>query len=156
MAGAGMGRVLHYIQMQVLFICKQNVGRSQMAKAFYNAMTQSNNAGAAGTAVDEPGQTLRERKGASHSKNFFVLDAMEEKGIDMSAYTRAALEVTMLDQYDAVVSMAKREDTPAWLLRSPKYIHWDVTDPRGQDLQRTREVRDEIEAKVTELIARGR
>ena len=137
--------------MKVLFVCKQNVGWSQMAKAFYNDLTHSQDADAAGTTVHEPGQTLLEGKAASESKNFFVLDVMKERGIDISCYIRHPLNESSLTKYDKVISMAPKADTPPWLLESPKYVYWDVTDPRGQDLARTREVRDEIEAWVRSL-----
>lgn len=140
--------------MKVLFVCRQNVGRSQMAKAFYNAMTHTNNAEAAGTNVNEIGQTLRERKETSKSKNFFVLDVMNDVRIDMANYTRSPLKYDLLAQYDKIVSMVGDADTPAWLLESSKYIHWDVKDPRGQDYATTARVRDEIKAKVMELISK--
>ena len=124
-----------------------------MAKAYYNALTISRNADAAGTVVTEPGQTLLERKRTSSSKNFFVLDVMEEAGIDMSKATRQPLTKDKVARADVVVSMAPQSDTPEWLLASPKYIYWDVPDPRGQGIERTREIRDDIKARVTELSA---
>jgi protein-tyrosine-phosphatase len=138
--------------MKVLFVCHQNVGRSQMAKAFYNTITGSHDADAAGTVVHEPGQTLQERKRSSSSKNFFVLDAMAEKGIDISQATRQPLVRKKSDAYDLIVSMENKKDTPRWLLESPKYTFWDVPDPRGQELERTREIRDDIEARVAGLL----
>jgi protein-tyrosine-phosphatase len=140
------------VNMKILFVCKQNVGRSQMAKAFYNQITSSDDADAAGTTVNEAGQTLLERKATSTSKNFFVLDVMDERGIDMSNFTRMPIGRDVLSKYDRIISMALKEDTPTWLLESPKYTYWHVTDPRGQDLVRTREVRDEIEARVRSLM----
>ena len=138
--------------MKVLFVCHQNVGRSQMAKAFYNTLTGSHDADAAGTVVHEQGQTLQERKRTSSSKNFFVLDAMAEKGIDISQATREQLTREKLSNFNLVVSMESKKETPQWLLESPKYIFWDVPDPRGQELERTREIRDDIEARVTDLL----
>lgn len=139
--------------MKVLFICHQNVGRSQMAKAFYNHLSKSSDAEAAGTSVDVPGQTIAERKRASDSKNFYVLDVMNEVGIDMSQATRIPLTEEMHRQYDIIVSMEKRENTPEWLLNSPKYVYWDVPDPRGQDLVRTRATRDDITQRVENLFS---
>ena len=126
--------------MKVLFVCRQNVGRSQMAKAIYNSVTKTHDADAAGTHVLEPGQTLLERKAVSTSKNFFVLDVMKEIGIDISNYTRTPLSEELVNDYDVVVSMVDEDDTPQWLLKSPKYTHWDVKDPRGQDFATTAEV----------------
>jgi arsenate reductase len=138
--------------MKILFVCRQNVGRSQMAKAFYNHLTHSHDADAAGTHVPDEGQTLLERKAASSSKNFFVLDVMKDSGIDMSEYKRRALTENDLQRYDRIISMAKREDTPQWLLKSAKYVQWEVKDPRGQNYAKTAEARDNIKQKVADLI----
>ena len=138
--------------MKILFVCRQNVGRSQMAKAFYNILSKTNDADAAGTHVIERGQTLLERKATSESKNFFVIDVMKDAGLDIAAFTRHPLEESVLDKYDRIISMANEADTPKWLLKSPKYTHWDVKDPRGQDYETTAKVRDDIKLKVSELI----
>lgn len=138
--------------MKVLFVCRQNVGRSQMAKAFYNQLTHSHDAGAAGTHVVEAGQTLLERKTTSLSKNFFVLDVMKDVGIDMAQYKRTPLARDDLERYDLVVDMANREDAPQWLLESPKYVYWDVKDSRGQDYETTAKVRDDIRRRVELLL----
>ncbi len=139
--------------MKILFVCRQNVGRSQMAKAFYNSITHSNDAASAGTKVEEVGQTLRERKQTTQSKTFFVLDVMNDVGIDMADYTRAVLKKEDMAQYDRIISMVDKIDAPQWLLHSPKYEHWDVEDPRGQDYETTIKVRDKIKAKVLDLLA---
>ncbi len=138
--------------MKVLFVCRQNVGRSQMAKAFYNALTNTNNASSAGTHVDQAGQTLQERKATSSSKNFFVLDVMNELGIDMSRYVRTPLDEASAKKYDLIVNMTDVNDVPKWLLNSSQYVHWDVKDPRGQDYANTAKVRDQIKALVENLI----
>jgi arsenate reductase len=140
--------------MKVLFVCRQNVGRSQMAKAFYNKLTRTLDAGAAGTHVEESGQTLQERKDTSASKNFYLFEAMDDAGLDISRFTRTPLTEEMAKNYDLIVSMASKTDTPEWLLDSPKYVHWDVKDPRGQDLPTTIEVRDHIKARVQELLTK--
>ncbi len=138
--------------MKVLFVCRQNVGRSQMAKAFYNSITRSQDAESAGTHVSEQGQTLLERKAVSASKNFFVLDVMNDLGVDMSSYVRSPLSHDAIEKYDLVVSMVSEDGTPEWLRSSSKYIHWDVADPRGQDYENTVKVRDEIKTLVEKLI----
>ncbi|MEO5691430.1 MAG: low molecular weight phosphatase family protein [Candidatus Saccharimonadales bacterium] len=138
--------------MKVLFVCRQNVGRSQMAKAFYNKLTKSHDAEAAGTHVSESGQTLLEQKYVSISKNFFVLDVMNDLGIDMSNNARTQLADDATEKYNLIVAMTNEDDTPAWLKKSPKYVHWDVADPRGQDYENTAKVRDRIKALVQNLI----
>jgi protein-tyrosine-phosphatase len=123
-----------------------------MAKAFYNHYTHSNNADAAGTEVKETGQTLLERKATSSSKNFFVLDVMNDLGIDMGSAMRNLLSEASLSTYDKVISMEDKEHSPSWLLSSPNYVFWDVSDTRGQDYKVTERIRDEIKQKVIDLI----
>ena len=140
--------------MKVLFVCHYNVGRSQMAKAFYNQFTNSKDAEAAGTDVKEQGQTLQERKNTSSSSNFFVIDVMKEIGIDISQSRRQQLTADMLDDYDRVISMAEEDESPSWLVNSPKYVHWDIKDPRGQSFEVTAKARDEIKARINELLTK--
>ncbi len=124
-----------------------------MAEAFYNQLTNSNNASSAGTHVEQEGQTLEERKRTSPSKNFFLFDVMDEVGLDVSKCTRTPLTESMVDAYDVIVGMGKKEDAPEWLLHSKKYVQWHVTDPRNQDYTTTVRIRDDIKAKVEIFIA---
>jgi len=138
--------------MKVLFVCHYNVGRSQMAKAFYNSLTSSQDADSAGTQVYEPGQTLIDRKKTSSSKHFYVIDVMNLAGIDISLYKRQPITEKMLDQYDYIISMAEKEVSPDWLVSAPNYIYWDVPDPKGQNLEITLKSRDEIKSRVEDFI----
>jgi arsenate reductase len=138
--------------MKVLFVCHYNVGRSQMAKAFYNHLTGTYDADAAGTHVLEQGQTIAERKAASASKNFFVIDVMKDEGIDISHYLRRQIAQDDLQRYDVIIGMTKASELPQWLLGSSKYTHWEVEDPRGQDYKTTAKVRDLIKEQVRRLI----
>ena len=116
--------------MKILFVCWANVGRSQMAKAFYNHLTKTLDADAAGTEVEMPGEKLedrRKRRGGTH-----VLDAMKEEGIDISEYIQVQLLEEMLDKYDRIISMADRQYTPEWLHNHPKYEYWDVEVSRWE------------------------
>ena len=138
--------------MKILFVCHSNIGRSQMAKAFYNNLTNSRDADAAGTEVKEAGQTLLERKATSDSKNFFLLDVMNDIGYDLSDATRDQLIQDKLPLYDWVISMASPNVSPEWLLKAPNYIYWDVKDPRGQNYEITATVRDDVLQRVERLI----
>lgn len=135
--------------MKVLFVCWANVGRSQMAAALYNHITNSNDADSAGTEVDTPGETLLERqqrRGGTAS-----IDVMADKGFDVSSSQRTQLTPEMLDKYDLIVSMAQKEHTPSWLSAHPKYHFWDVEDPGGKDYNATLIACNDIEPRVKEL-----
>jgi protein-tyrosine-phosphatase len=123
-----------------------------MAKALYNSLTHSNDADSAGTYVKEEGQRLSEIDQISGSSNFHVLDVMKELGIDISSEIRTKVTPEMINKYDKIISMAEENETPEWLIKSPKYTHWYIKDPGGQSYDVFTKTRDEIRYRVTELI----
>jgi arsenate reductase len=137
--------------MKILFVCRGNVGRSQMAAAFYNKFSGSNDADSAGTHVEAPGQTLLERKNKLKGQSF-VIDAMNGAGIDVSQAVRTQLDKDMLEKYDVVIYMSAKRYTPKWLSEASNAIYWKVTDPNGRNLKVTVTARDIIKQKVTELL----
>lgn len=136
--------------MKILFVCWANVGRSQMAKAFYNSLTNTDDANSAGTEVEMPGETLGDRQ--QRRGGTFVIEAMAEEGIDIKQFHKTQLTKEMLGDYDKVISMADLEYTPDWLKSAPNYISWTVKDPGGRGLKETQEALENVKAKVLELI----
>jgi arsenate reductase len=136
--------------MKILFICWANVGRSQMGAAFYNHLTHSADADAAGTKVELPGETLQERR--LRRGGTYVIDAMNEENIDISNRKMVQLTSNMLDSYDKIISMADKHYTPLWLSRHSKYEYWDVKDPGGKGLAETDIAKNDIKLKVEELV----
>ncbi|MBA3678956.1 hypothetical protein H0W80_02045 [Candidatus Saccharibacteria bacterium] len=132
--------------MKILFICRGNVGRSQVATELYN-QKHPNQASSAGTIVDVPGQKLSERSGATNA-----IIVMKELSIDMSDNITTQLTQNMLDNYDKVVVMAEPENIPEYLSKSSKFEYWDVLDMRGQDLSITRKLRDQIKELIVQRL----
>jgi len=137
--------------MNVLFVCTQNVGRSQMAAALYNALSDDNHADSAGTRVDHEGQTLQERAQTSTGAAD-VLKVMREEGIDISHKHRSSVKEEMLDMYDQIIVMAEPDTIPHYLRGHPKAVYWDIPDPRFKGIDATRETRDELKRKIVELL----
>ncbi len=137
--------------MKVLFVCRGNVGRSQMGAAIYNKLTTTSNADSAGTRVDKPGQTLLERKldipGAS-----FVVDVMNNAGIDISNEKTKQLTTDIASNYDIIINMAGKKYTPKWLSDLPNYTYWKVRDPMGRNYQVTENAMRRIRIKVKDLL----
>lgn len=136
--------------MKILFVCWANVGRSQMAKAYYNHLTHSTDAESAGTEVELPGETLgerRSRRGRTH-----VIDSMSEDGINISTHTKTQLTKEMLDKYDLIISMADHQYTPDWLMNHSRFRYWHIDDPGGKAIKDTNVARDAIKSKVLDLI----
>jgi len=137
--------------MKVLFVCRGNVGRSQMAASFYNQFSQTHSADSAGTYVERPGQTLLERRRERPGRSF-VVDAMLEVGLDIEGSVSTQITNDMPGKYDKVVSMAGRQYTPKWLSDAPNYVYWKVRDPMGRSYATTVHARDIIRQKVIDLV----
>ncbi len=78
---------------------------------------------------------------------------MKEKGIDISSNKPKLLTPKMVEEADQVVTMgcSVEKFCPAPLFK--KATDWHLEDPKGQPIEKVREIRDEIENKVRTLIA---
>ena len=85
--------------------------------------------------------------------NPLVVEAMKEKGIDISTSKPKLLTVEMTKEADQVITMgcSVEQFCPAPLVRN--VIDWNLEDPKGKPIQKVREIRDEIEQKVLQLLA---
>lgn len=140
--------------MKILFICRANVGRSQMAEAIFNKLAEGRHtATSAGTlCVNSEGKSregimLKDIPGAEK-----VIDVLKEIDIDATHNVCNQLTPEMLDAADKAVVMAENETIPDWLSKSEKFIYWDVADPKKQSVEFTRNTRDQIRGLVEGLI----
>ena len=144
---------------KVLFVCMANVGRSQFAKGFYDSLSGSLPAESAGVHPDkgwsEHGK-LSDRVDDLRTKfDDFVspIDIMNEVDIDISDHSRMRLTQEKIKDYDLIVNLAERSQTPDWL-RGKNVIWWDVPDPTPEGEGKVlREVRDLVAKRVKELIS---
>ncbi|MDG7006534.1 MAG: arsenate reductase ArsC [Nitrososphaerota archaeon] len=124
----------------ILFVCVENAGRSQMAEAF--ARRQGLDASSAGTVP-------------AAQVNPLVVQAMREKGIDVGLNRPKSLTPEMVEEASLVVTMgcSVEEACPRPMLAQmqKKLVDWELEDPKGKPIERVREIRDEIERRVTEL-----
>lgn len=136
---------------KVLFICRGNWFRSQMAAAIYNKLTNTNNADSVGAYVgakDEPeGRFLTD---LFQTDDFF--EVMEESGMNVRNNFTKALTQQMLVDYDIVVSMAEECDSPEYLNNSKKVIRWSIKNPMSVDREVAQDTYNRIHVLVSELI----
>ncbi|WP_433953788.1 arsenate reductase ArsC [Curtobacterium flaccumfaciens] len=124
----------------VLFVCVHNAGRSQMAAGFLQHL--------AGGRVDvrsagsEPADQL----------NPVVVAAMLEEGIDIRNEQPALLSTDAVRAADVVITMGCGDACPVF--PGKRYEDWELPDPAGLDLDAVRAIRDDVRARVQDLIAR--
>ena len=125
---------------RVIFACVHNAGRSQMARAFFEQMADPSKA-AALSAGTEPGARVHPE----------VLAAMHEVGLDLGAARPQLLTPALAAQASLLVTMGCGERCP--YVPGLKIVDWELQDPKGQPVERVREIRDDIRRRVGELVA---
>ena len=80
-----------------------------------------------------------------------VVEAMREIGIDVSAELPKPMTGAIVKAADVVITMGCGDACPIY--PGKRYEDWELEDPAGKDLQTVRRIRDEIDARVRELIA---
>ena len=121
----------------VLFVCNQNAGRSQMAEAFFTRHAP---------------RDIRAESAGDHPANKVhpeVVEAMREVGIDLSGKRPRKLTVEMQLHADWAITLACGAQCPY----VPTTVEdWDLDDPAGRPIEEVRRIRDDVEARVQELL----
>lgn len=124
---------------EVLFVCVHNAGRSQMAAALLDRR-------AAGRV------TVRSAGSAPAGEiNPAVVAAMAEIGLDLSDRFPRPLTGDTVEAADVVVTMGCGDACPVY--PGKRYLDWDLPDPAGRTVAEVRPIRDEIDRRVTALLA---
>lgn len=123
----------------VLFVCRQNAGRSQMSQALFDRAAQGRHkALSAGTT---PAEHIHPE----------VIQAMAELGINLRDRKPQLLTRQLADQADLVITMGCGDECP--FIPGKQYIDWDLPDPHRQPIEQVRLIRDEIARRVDALLA---
>jgi arsenate reductase (thioredoxin) len=124
---------------EVLFVCVHNAGRSQMAAALLDHHAKGKvHVRSAGSA---PADQI----------NPAVAAAMDEWGIDLSREFPKPLTDDFVQAADVVVTMGCGDACPIY--PGKRYEDWELQDPAGQPVEVVRRIRDQIDARVQQLLA---
>ena len=131
------GRVAKKVP-EILFVCVHNAGRSQMAAALTEHLSARRvhvrSAGSAPTGDVLP----------------VAIEALRERGIALGTAYPKPLSDSVVKAADIIVTMGCGDTCPYF--PGKRYEDWDVADPAGQPLEVVRDIRDDIQARVTALL----
>ncbi|WKT87916.1 arsenate reductase ArsC [Microbacterium maritypicum] len=123
----------------VLFVCVHNAGRSQMAAGFLR---------------DIAGDRIEVRSAGSMPAdqiNPTAVEAMAELGIDITAEQPKVLTTEAVQASDVVITMGCGDACP--FFPGKRYEDWKLDDPAGQGIDAVRPIRDDIRARIEQLVS---
>ncbi len=125
----------------VLFACVHNAGRSQMAAAWFNLLSDSTKARAISAGTD-PGPRVHPE----------VVTVMNEVGVDLSMATTSKLTPELAQRAQMLITMGCGDECP--VVPGLKRDDWPLEDPNGKPIDSVRQIRDEIRRRVESLVRR--
>ena len=125
---------------KILFVCVENAGRSQMAEGFFRKYC---------TGDYEPVSA-----GTRHKSqiNPVAVDVMKEVGIDIGGQRPKELTEDMMRNSAKIISMGCMDKDFCPTLFVPKVVDWGIEDPKDKPIEKVREIRDEIERRIREVV----
>ena len=126
---------------KVVFACRHNAGRSQMAAAFFGRDADPERAHALSAGTTPADHVHAE-----------VAAVMSEVGIDLSRARPRALTADVAAGAALLVTMGCGEECP--YLPGVEVEDWPLDDPKGLPIERVRAIRDAIEERVSGLLRR--
>jgi arsenate reductase (thioredoxin) len=125
---------------KVLFVCVENAGRSQMAEGFFKKYC---------TGDYEPISA-----GTRHKSQIdpVAVEVMKEIGIDISCQKPKELTEDMMLNAAKIISMGCMDKNFCPTLFVPKVVDWGIEDPKDKPVEMVREIRDEIEKRIKEVV----
>ena len=121
----------------VLFVCIENAGRSQLAEALFTRRAAGLHA--ARSAGSAPAPKLNDR----------VVAVLAEIGVDIAGRVPRPLDAADADWADVVVTMGCGDACP--FVPGTRYVDWDLPDPKYMSLAEVRALRDDIATRVEAL-----
>lgn len=124
----------------ILFVCVENAGRSQMAEAFFKKYAPKKfNVISAGTTP-------------SSQLNPLSVKVMNEIGIDLNDQQPKLLSNNMIESSFKTINMGcmDKESCPSLFIKD--VLDWNISNPNEKSIDEVRKIRDQIKTKVMSLI----
>ena len=124
----------------IVFVCVENAGRSQMAEAFFKKYAPKKfNVISAGTIP-------------SSQLNSLVVKVMKEIGIDLDDQQPKLLSNNMIESSFKTINMGclDKESCPSLFVND--VLDWNISDPKEKSIDEVRKIRDQIKTEVISLI----
>jgi protein-tyrosine-phosphatase len=123
---------------ELLFVCVHNAGRSQIAAALAEHLA--------------PGRVHVRSAGSrpTGELNPLAIEVLAERGIELADAYPKPLSDSVVHAADVIVTMGCGDECPYF--PGKRYEDWEVGDPDGKTLDEVRDIRDDIQARVTALL----
>jgi arsenate reductase (thioredoxin) len=125
----------------ILFVCVENAGRSQMAEGFFNQKYRPKGYRAVSAGTRPVSQM-----------NPQAVQVMKEVGIDISSQKSKIITEDMIKGAEKSVNMGCMDNLDCPMLFINNVVDWGIEDPKGKPIEKVREIRDEIEKRVKEIV----
>ena len=124
----------------ILFVCVENAGRSQMAEGFFREYTS------------EGCEPISAGTKPTSQLNPVVVQAMSEVGVDIKQQKPKDITEDMMRNSTKIINMGCIDKSFCPTLFIPNLIDWGIEDPKGKTIDQVREIRDDIEQRVKQLV----
>ena len=131
-------------QVGLAFVCVQNAGRSQMAYAFAKREVEERG-------LEDKVELITGGTQPATQVHDVVVEAMRERDIDLSDRTPREITFEELQDTDIVITMGCSAEDVCPATWTGENRDWDLDDPHGRPLDEVRNIRDEIEQRVSAL-----
>ncbi len=131
------------MRRKILFVCEGNVGRSQIAEAYYNNLVQKNSAISAG--INDVASKYNYRPTKE------IIDTMLEEEIDISNQRIKHVTQPLVSKSERVIILCDRKLCPPFLKKHKNVSYIIIEDPDKLTGKRLRRIRNQIKKLVLSL-----
>ncbi len=137
--------------MKVLFVCKANVGRSQVAQVRFEQLSKHESycagIGVAESVSQRPSSKMKD------IRNLRPVEYIKTRlGVDLSKRERLQLTPEMIDDIDLAIMIHDKAEWPDYLNEDSKVVFWDIPDTPGPDDESAGKLWDQVQLRVEELV----